>query len=66
MAGANAEMATLMNGFAARAAEQAGEKTKALLAKMSQAKRAAASIKKRQVLDFENWRKGTVCKPRDF
>jgi hypothetical protein len=35
MAGANAEMTTLMNGFAARAAEQAGVKTNALLAKMS-------------------------------
>jgi hypothetical protein len=51
---ANAEVTALMNDFAARADEQADEQTKALQAKMSQVERAAASAKKRQVLDFQN------------
>jgi hypothetical protein len=51
MARANAEVAALMNGFAARAAERAGKKRRRLLGRISKVKRAAASAKKRQVVD---------------
>jgi len=43
-----------MNDFSARAADQADEQTKALLAKMSKVERASASARSRQVLDLQN------------